>query len=262
MIDELNAYAPTVIATYPTVAALLADELRRGSLKFKPKEIWTGGETLTNPMRAHIEQTLGCAVRNSYGASEFMSMGWECRLGKMHANTDWLIFEPIDEQGRPVPPGQLSHSTLLTSLANYVQPLIRYDLGDQVTVQNEYCECGSVFPVIEVQGRRDDALLMRGRHGGAVTLLPLALTTVLEDEAEVFNFQLQQKDDQTLILRLDVPGQDAKIMVSRCRLALENFFQLQGLAPIHLIVKLGQVLSKGRSGKTKRIVASLMLKHP
>lgn len=262
LIDELNAYAPTVIATYPTVAALLADEFHRGLLKFRPQEIWTGGETLTDTVRATIEQTLACAVRNSYGASEFMSIGWECSHKKMHANTDWLILEPVDERGRPVPPGQAAYSTLLTNLANYVQPLIRYDLGDQVTVQTERCECGSALPVIEVQGRRDDALVMRGRDGQPVTLLPLSLSTVFEDDAGVFNFQLQQHDDLNLVLRLEASGPDAKIMATRCRIALVNFMKLQGLAPIHLTVKLGQVIAKGRSGKVQRIVAQPISKQP
>ena len=37
LVDELNAFAPTVIATYPTVAALLADEAARGALALCPQ---------------------------------------------------------------------------------------------------------------------------------------------------------------------------------------------------------------------------------
>ena len=257
LINDLNTYAPTVIATYPTVAALLADEFNHGFLKFKPKEVWTGGETLTNATRRHVEQTLGCAVRNSYGASEFMSIGWECRLGNMHANTDWVILEPVDECGRPVPSGQPSCSTLLTNLANYVQPLIRYDLGDQVTLMSECCGCGSSFPVIEVQGRCDDSLVMQGRDGRLVTLLPLALSTVLEDEAGAFNFQLCKRDDRSLVLSLEGSGPDVKMMGERCRTVLKTFLKTQGLVSIHLTVKLGQILNKGRSGKVQRIVSQV-----
>ena len=38
-------------------------------------------------VRRHVEATFGCHVRNSYGASEFLSIGWECAHGAMHANT-------------------------------------------------------------------------------------------------------------------------------------------------------------------------------
>ena len=255
LVDELNAFAPTVIATYPTVAAVLADAACSGALRFFPKEVWTGGENLSVAVRQRVELALGCSVRNSYGASEFMSMGWECSYGNMHANTDWVILEPVDERGLPMPAGQPSYSTLLTNLANHVQPLIRYDLGDQITVHHERCECGSSLPVIEVQGRRDDPLVMTGRNGQPVTLLPLALTTVLEDEAGVFDFHLSQRDDHTLVLRLELHGAQAASVVTRCRSVLQNFAATQGVAPIHVIAELGQVVPRGRSGKAQRVVA-------
>jgi len=261
LLDELNAFAPTVIATYPSVAALLSDVAAQGALHFAPKEIWTGGETLSVAVRRHVEQGLGCMVRNSYGASEFMSIGWECQHGQMHANTDWLILEPIDAQGQPVPPGQVSHSTLLTNLANFVQPLIRYDMGDQITVHRERCECGSSLPVIEVQGRRDDPLLMAGQDGRLVTLLPLALTTLLEDDAGVFDFQLRQQDDHTLVLRLDPHGADAPAAAARCRNALEKFAMTQGLARLRVRTELGRPVTRGRSGKPQRVVAQMQRKQ-
>jgi phenylacetate-coenzyme A ligase PaaK-like adenylate-forming protein len=55
----------------------------------------------------------------------------------MHVNADWVIWEPVDAQGHPTPLGGLSHSTLLTNLANHVQALIRYDVGDQITVHTK-----------------------------------------------------------------------------------------------------------------------------
>ncbi|MDO8450663.1 MAG: phenylacetate--CoA ligase family protein [Rhodoferax sp.] len=255
LVDKLNAFAPTVIATYPTFAAVLADAACGGALHFLPKEVWTGGETLSVAVRRRVEQALGCSVRNSYGASEFMSIGWECSFGRMHANTDWVILEPVDERGLPMPAGQPSYSTLLTNLANHVQPLIRYDLGDQITVHHERCECGSSLPVIEVQGRRDDPLVMAGSNGHPVTLLPLALTTVLEDEAGVFDFHLRQRDDHTLVLRLEMHGPQAASVVTRCRAVLQDFAAAQGAVPIRVIAELGQVVPKGRSGKAQRVVA-------
>lgn len=255
LVDELNDFTPTVIATYPTVAAVLADFAARGALHFQPKEVWTGGETLSAAVRRRVEQALGCTVRNSYGASEFLSMGWECARGQLHANTDWVILEPIDERGQAVPAGQLSYSTLLTNLANHVQPLIRYDLGDQVRVCTERCSCGSSLPVIEVLGRRDAPLVMAGRGGQRVTLLPMALTTVLEDEAGVFDFQLRQRDQHTLVLRLEMQGAQAEMAATRCRAALEQFVHMQGLASVRIIVEVGQSIPRGRSGKAQRIVA-------
>jgi phenylacetate-CoA ligase len=255
LVDGLDAFAPTVIATYPTAAALLADEAHRGALRVRPREVWTGGETLGPAVRQHIEQALGCTVRNSYGASEFLSMGWECAQGRMHLNADWVMLEPVDEHHRPVPAGEPSCSVLLTHLANTVQPLIRYDLGDQVTLHPARCGCGSPLPVMAVQGRRDDSLVMAGLRGQPVTLLPMALTTVLEDRAGVFDFQLRQKDDHTLVLRLARQDAAAAATMARCRGALKAFAAEQGLKPIRVLEELGKPVPRGRSGKVCRVMA-------
>jgi phenylacetate-coenzyme A ligase PaaK-like adenylate-forming protein len=255
LVNELNAFAPTVIATYPTVAAVLADAAECGALHFLPKEVWTGGEALSAAVRRRLESAFGCAVRNSYGASEFMSMAWECEHKSLHVNADWVILEPVDERGQPVPAGHMSHTTLLTNLANHVQPLIRYDLGDQVRLHHEPCACGSSLPVIELQGRRDDALVMAGANGQPITLLPLALTTVLEDQAGVFDFHLRQRDDHTLVLRLALQGDEGKAVLARCRTVLERFAVAQELKPIQVLSELGQAIPRGRSGKAQRIEA-------
>ena len=80
---------------------------------------------------------------------------------------------------------------MLTNLANQVQPLIRYDLGDRVTFRELPCTCGSHLPVIDVSGRCD-ATLRLGAARHSVQVLPLALSTVLEEEAGLFDFQLIQ----------------------------------------------------------------------
>lgn len=254
LVAQLREYAPTVIATYPSVAALLADETAAGRLNLRLREIWTGGETLSGAVRQYVQQTLGCALCNSYGASEFLAMGWQCGHGQLHANTDWMLLEPVDADHRPVPPGELSHTTLLTHLAQFSQPLIRYDLGDRLRLQPEPCGCGSALPVIEVLGRSDDVLRLAGPQGRSVTLLPLALTTVLEDEARLFDFQLLQRDLNTLVLRLPLPPALAAPALARGCAALRDFCRHQGLPGITLVGESGPPLTRGRSGKTCRVL--------
>lgn len=253
LVQALNDFAPTVIASYPTGALVLAEQAQRGVLTLPVREIWTGGETLGQGARRRIEQAFGAEVRNSYGASEFLAMGWECAEGRLHLNTDWLLMEPVDERGRAVPPGHVSHSVLLTNLANHVQPLIRYALGDRVRVRAEPCECGCPLPTIDVVGRHDDILRLRGRAGPDVALLPLALSTVMEDEAGVFDFQLVQRDDHTLLVRLPEQGEAGQAALARCRQALQAFAQQLGAVPLTVVGELGQAVPRGRSGKACRV---------
>ena len=258
LVRELNALQPTILATYPTAAALLADEARAGRLKVRLHEVWTGGETLGGGVRSFVEQQFGCALRNSYGASEFLPIAWECAAGHLHVNADWVMLEAVDAQRRPVPAGTLSHTTLLTNLANHVQPIIRFDIGDRIVLHDgagERCACGSALPVVQVQGRRDDTLLVRGRGGHAVPLLPLALTTVLEEQAGTFDFQLQQTAPDALRLCLGPGAARGERARQRCRVALADFAAQQGAAGLRISVRAPAQLPLGRTGKLKRIVA-------
>ena len=58
------------------------------------------------------------ALHDAYAASEFTPIALECRRGWLHVNSDWAILEPVDADYRPAPPGEPSHTVLLTNLAN------------------------------------------------------------------------------------------------------------------------------------------------
>ena len=109
---------------------------------WKLNGIWSGGETLSRRDRADIAGAFGCPVIDDYGASEFLNIAFDCGCGSLHLNRDWVILEPVDREGRPVPDGIASASVLLTNLANFIQPIIRYDLGDSVTMLPQPCSCG------------------------------------------------------------------------------------------------------------------------
>jgi phenylacetate-coenzyme A ligase PaaK-like adenylate-forming protein len=252
---RLNEYRPTLLATYPTAASLLAEEQRAGRLAIRPREVWTGGEQLTSAQRTGISEAFGCKVRDDYGASECLSIAWDCGRGALHVNADWVILEPVDERYRRVPAGVASHTVLITNLANRVLPLIRYDLGDSVTLLDGPCDCGSQLPAIRVEGRCDDILAVTGADGRTMKLLPLALTTVLEDQAGVHRFQLLQVDASTLVLDLDPRGTDASA-VPRCRQALARFLQDQGAENVQVHIELRPVHQHPVSGKLRRVVAA------
>ena len=249
----LEAHQPSVIATYPSAAVILSEERRAGRLQVAPSEIWTGGENLTTAMREFIEQAFECPVANSYGASEFLAIASECNAGRMHVNSDWVILESVDAHGCAVPAGILGSTTLLTNLANHVQPLIRYDLGDRIVLSGDRCPCSSALPVIEVHGRDDDTLWLGTR---AIPIVPLALSTVLEDEAGLFDFRLEQRSSHTLLLTTGMAGVDADRLLDRARKSLGQFLAQQGVGGMKIRCKSGTPRPCGRSGKSRRIVGS------
>lgn len=249
LVAQLQQMSPSIVATYPSVALVLADEQQAGRLSLRLCELWTGGESLSPPARHRIEQVFGCPVANAYGASEFLPIASPCRLGRLHVNSDWVLLEPVDAQGHPVPPGETGATTLLTNLANHLQPLIRLDIGDRTRFARSPCACGSALPVIEVDGRCDDSLQLAGLSGRPVTLTPLALCTVLEDEAGLFDFQLVQQGPAELVLHAaDTPAR------RQARTALARFLDTQGTRGVQLRVAAPRADACLRSGKRKRVL--------
>jgi phenylacetate-coenzyme A ligase PaaK-like adenylate-forming protein len=147
-----------------------------------------------------------------------------------------------------------SHTVLLTNLANKIQPLIRYDLEDSVTFRPDACECGSPLPALRVEGRQDDPLAFSAPDGATVRLLPLALSTVLEERAEVFRFQLIQTTSDTLSVRLEEaerPGWD------RVHAALRAYLREQGLLNVTLRLASEPPAHSPVSGKVRRVICAL-----
>jgi phenylacetate-CoA ligase len=254
LVAALQAWQPTVVATYPSAALLLAEEAAAGRLELRLREVWTGGEALGEGVRAMVSRQFDCPVLASYGASEFMALASQCRHGRMHLNSDWVLLEPVDERGRAVAPGRAGHTTLLTNLANHVQPLIRYDLGDRVRVHEQACPCGSALPAIDIEGRVDDALCLSGDGGRLVRLLPLALTTLIEDDVGWFDFQLVQRGPRSLLLTLAGAGDPAA--VGRARDVMRKHLRAQQAGAVRLEVRRGEATVRGRSGKLPRVVAA------
>ncbi len=230
LVQALNAFRPIVLVGYPSVMQVLAQEQLAGRLHITPILVSTGGEYLSTKTRSHIAEAFGCLVRDNYGASEFMHIAFECTYERLHLNTDWVILEPVDKEYRPVPAGQVSHTTLLTNLANFVQPLIRYDLGDRITMIPDPCPCGSPLPTMRVEGRRDEILHLTNAEGILIPLLPMALSTVVEETPGVRTFQLIQVAPTTLGIRLTaIPGMDvADVWTTVCH-RLHTYLSSQGI---------------------------------
>ena len=254
LVEELNAFQPAIVSAYATVLALLAQEQEEGRLRIQPALLFSTAESLARPMHTRIEQALGCPVMEGYGASETAAIAFECRQKRLHVNADWVILEPVDEAYQPVPPGQPSHTVLVTNLANRVQPVIRYDLGDSVTVLPEHCPCGSPLPVIRVEGRTDHILGFPLADGQTIHLLPLALSTVVEETPGVRRCQLIQTGPATLTVRLEavMAGQtDAVWQVVEPR--LHTYLSTQGLASVTIERASEPPQRDPRSGKFRHV---------
>ena len=251
----LQEWRPAFLASYPSMLAELARQQQAGRLRLTPLALWAGGEGLPASTRDWIESVFGAPVINDYGASECLSIAFECPHGRMHLNDDWVVMEPVDADDRPVEPGTPSKAVLLTNLANRVQPLIRYRLGDSVTMHPDDCPCGNHRPSFTIEGRGDDTLRLRDARSAEVRLSPLAVTTVLEEGADLHRFQLLQTSPDALSLRLDDSlSSDPARLRERALTVLRDYLRRQGLPEIKLSVDAAPPSVDPASGKLRQVI--------
>ncbi len=264
LVAELNEFQPVLISTYASALSVLADEQQAGRLRIAPLVITSGGEMLLPGVRARAERIFGAVVVETYNASEATPLSLPCRRGRMHVNADWFIVEPVDEAGNPVPAGQRSETVLVTNLANYVQPVIRYELGDSVVIGTDPCECGSPLPTITTEGRTDEILRVPAVGGGQAVLLPLAISTVVEETPGVRQYQILQTGPAALSIRLAVdPGRSSADVGRLVRQRLTDFLCAQGAAPeVSVGLSPDPPTANPRSGKLRHVLKTATSARP
>jgi len=235
VIAELNEYQPAILIGYPTVLLALERTQRSGQLTLSPAYIAPTGEPISSEEKDRLRTTFGASVREIYGATEFYGIGVECERGNVHVNSDWVILEPVDAEYQPVDPGEPSETVLVTNLANRIQPLVRYDLGDSVTMYEERCPCGTAFPVIEVEGRQGEVLHFETDEAKEIPIFPLALTSVVEETPGVRRSQIVKTGSKRLRIRLEFEEQfDEESVWRTVEHELSGFFATQGLSDISI----------------------------
>jgi len=171
---------------------------KRDAEKIRPRAIFAHAEILSDAMRRRIESTFRTKVYDSYGTTEFVRMAWECPIcGEYHIDEDSIIFEVLDENDKPVRPGQMGR-VVVTGLANYLMPIIRYELGDFAILSGKKPSCGRSLRLMkEVVGRVHDFLVNDKNQ----KVPPRTVIDALDPVEGLDIFQIVQKEKDKVVVR-------------------------------------------------------------
>jgi phenylacetate-CoA ligase len=247
VIAAVTAAQPTHIVGYATVVGRLARAATAGDLDIRPVRVSTNSEPLLDEDRRAIVEAWNVPVHNLWGSTEIGVQAVGCgRAAGLHVCEDEVVLERVDEAGMPVAPDQPAARTLATGLANRAFPFIRYDLGDQVTVLDGACECGSEFVrLADIAGRLDDDF-----HYAAVTVPATAFRYVLGTDARISEYQVQQTPGGARILAVGSPD------VAELTNAVASTLRQHGLADPRVQVQVVDHLRRhAGTGKLRRFVA-------
>jgi len=254
LVAPLNRFRPVVVAPYASMAALLASEQEAGRLNINPVLVALSAEGLPSDEYDRIARTFDTKVGNSYAATECPFLSYGCEHGWLHVNSDWVALEPVDADHRPVPPGEPSHTVLVSNLANKVQPILRYDLGDSVLQRPDPCPCGNPLPAIRVQGRAANVLTFPATDGRSVTVAPLAFGALAARMPGIQAFQVVQTAPASLRVRVRYAAEaDPDRVWQVLHAELIGLLAAQGAAHVR-IERAEEPPEQSRGGKFREVI--------
>lgn len=254
MVEQLNAWQPEMLAGYASMMRILADEQLAGRLRIHPHMIIPGSEVLTDETRRRIEVAWGHAPFNAYGATE--GGGGLAAETSEHAGLylfeDNVIFEVVDDQDRPVPPGEYGDKVLITTLFSRTQPLIRYELSDSLRLATGSGNGRLPFARIDgIQGRTEDIVRLPGMSGEVVAVHPITFHHVL-DSLPASGWQVVQEADGLRVLLSGAANGSNDAMLAE---ALRRNLTARHVAPPRITIEHVDVIPKNATGKAPPVKA-------
>lgn len=241
--EKLVSYQPEEVISYPSSLVQIAKYIVNNNLDpVDAKLIITTAEMLLPYQRDLIGRAFSGHLVNQYGCTE-MAFFAASQGEHLYLHPEHGISEVINEGGELCYSGQ--GQFVSTGLINYAMPIIRYKVGDYLTLGKSNI---NGFPEIEnLHGRNDDYILLKdGTPIGR-------LDPVFKGGSGIAEAQIEQLEDYRIILRI-VPGHDysdekGKNLVEELRKRVG-----EGL-PIDL--NLTQNIEKQKNGKFKQVINNI-----
>lgn len=200
LLQAIDHLKPVALCATPSMVnhlgSVAQDVLGKSATELSIRKISVGGEPGGGvpAIRQKMEELWNADVRDMMGGADFGSTYWAecdvkdgmhlCSQGALHVE----LIDPDTLESLPIHEGTTGE-LVYTTLRRRATPLIRYRMGDVVTVSAVDCSCGRTGYRIKTHGRADDMLIVRG-----VNVFPAAIKDVV----------VQLAPDTTGYLKIDL----------------------------------------------------------
>lgn len=194
-ISRLSAFQPNIVIGYPSAIKVLGELVSDGRLSLQILRVISCGEPLGASLRNYFESIFQAPVINIYAASESLALGVET-----HTSGGMLLFDDMNviemENGR----------MYLTSLYNFAQPLIRYEITDRLRIREAPDNGKYPFQVATgLLGRSEDILWFEDDNGKQEFLHPLAIEGFCVDGLMDYQFRQSSRDAFEMDAEISAP---------------------------------------------------------
>jgi phenylacetate-CoA ligase len=201
-LEKIFEHSATVLASTPTYALHLAEVAAELGLDLASSPVRVTihagepGASVPNVKR-RIEEVWGARAFDHAGATEVGAWSFDCQADDHAIHLDELefLFEVVDPASGEAVAAGARGELVITTLARWGMPVVRYRTGDLVVRVDEPCACGRTLSRLEggLLGRADDMLIVRG-----VNVYPSAIDDLMRGLAEVVEYQVEIRRRQAL----------------------------------------------------------------
>lgn len=242
---KLWEFKPNIVIGYPSAIKILGELIEKGEIGLDIKRVISCGEPLGASLRMYMEKVFGCEVINIYAASESLCLGVEAD------NTEgMLLFDDMNvievENGK----------MYLTSLYNFVQPVIRYEITDNLTLQEAAQDGRYPFQrAAGLLGRNEDILWFEDGAGHQEFLHPLAIEGFCIEGLK--DYQFSQVSQDAFEMEAEIASPELKEPIKKEMLSqMRKILQEKRLGYVQFYVNfVDEIKADPRTGKKQLIVS-------
>lgn len=210
------------------------------------KAVITSSEKLTDEMRQTFADVYHCKTFDGWSGVEACALITECEHGSLHISPDAGLLEVLNDDMQPVPAGTAG-TVYCTGFLNYDQPLIRYNIGDQIILSDKQCSCGRHMPVVqEILGRVEDVIV--GKDGRQM----VRFHSVFNSLNTIKQAQVIQETTDTILVKIVADGKADAQEKETIRQRI-----ISQLGDMHIVIEEVQTISLSSNGKFQAVVSKL-----
>ncbi|WP_341582085.1 CoF synthetase [Marinobacter metalliresistant] len=205
-VTDLLNWKPDYLYGYASLLLEAAQILASMDIEFDPpKCVVCTAESILPAQKAYISRMFKAPVAEEYGSTEFDVIAFECAEGHRHLVNPWVIIENSGDKG-----------CLATDVSRTSQNLVRYELGDYLTLEVTGCGLlGAKEVVYQLEGRSINrfAYLSKNEKFHALQFAR-AVNRYQSISGEAFEFTVYQHQYGRFILETSISPKKGRLDLS------------------------------------------------
>lgn len=243
-VHQIEEFNPDMIIGYPSAIKILGELIEKRKVEMDVFRIVSCGESLGAGLRRYLEEVFRAEVINFYGASESLALGVDSNGNDGMLLFDDMNFIEIEDD-----------KMYLTSLYNFAQPLIRYQLSDTLTLQEPDEESNYPFTkAVGLLGRNEDILWFEDGKGKREFLHPLAVEGLCIEGLKDYQFRQVNEDTFEMYAEIDDTASKERIRAEILS-AMRTILEEKNLEYVHFYLDfVGEIQPDKNTGKKRLII--------